>query len=128
MKEQDNKTKWLHLRMSEEEHKSLIKAFRKSTCRKLAEYARKALLAKPVVGSYRNQSLDDFMAEMIRLRNELSAVGNNFNQAVKKLHTLDRSQQVEQWMIVTEMDRRSLQRSIESIEKTIGKIADQWLR
>jgi hypothetical protein len=33
--------------------------------------------------------LDDFMIEMIALRNELTAIGNNYNQTVKRLHTLD---------------------------------------
>jgi hypothetical protein len=34
----------------------------------MSDYARKILLGKPVVATYRNQSLDDFMAEMMQLR------------------------------------------------------------
>jgi|SRR5665213_1456836 len=128
MKEETNKTKWLHLRLSEDEHKQVHRQFSKTTCRKLSDYARKILLGKPVTGTYRNQSLDDFMSEMIRLRADLNAVGNNFNQAVKKLHSLDHTQQVQQWMIATELNRRALQKSIEAIENSIGKIADQWLQ
>ena len=56
--------------------------------RKLSDYARKILLGKPIVATYRNQSLDDFMTEMFVLRNELNAIGNNFNQVVKRLHIL----------------------------------------
>jgi len=128
MKDENNKTKWLHLRLSENEHQQIGKQFSKSTCRKLSDYARKILLGKPLVSTYRNQSLDDFMTEVIRLRGDLNAAGNNFNQAVKKLHTLDHTTEVQQWIIAAEMDKRMLQRSITAIENCIAKIADQWLQ
>ena len=128
MKEQSNRTKWVRARLTEDEHKQLNKGFAKTTCRKLSDYVRKELLGKPVVGTYRNQSLDDFMTEMIHLRIELNAAGNNFNQAVKKLHTLTRTEQVEQWIIVYEFAKRDLQKSIDTIENRISKIADQWLQ
>ena len=128
MEKETNKTKWLHLRLSEDEHKQLNKQFSKTTCRKLSDYARKILFGKPVVGIHRNQSLDDFMTEMIQLRKELNAVGNNFNQAVKKLHILDHAGQVQQWAIAYELSKRSVQKSVENIENVISKIADQWLQ
>jgi hypothetical protein len=62
-KENDNRTKWLHLRLNPEEYAQLHRQFNKTTCRKLSDYARKILLSKPVTTTYRNQSLDDFMAE-----------------------------------------------------------------
>ncbi len=87
--QKSNRTKWLHVRLKPEEYDVLNKNFSKTTYHKLSDYARKILLAKPLTTTYRNASLDDFMTEMIQLRNELNAIGNNFNQAVKKLHTLD---------------------------------------
>lgn len=54
----------------------------------MSTWARQALLNKTIVTVTRNQSEDDMMAEIIRLRNELNAIGKNFNQAVKKLNTL----------------------------------------
>ena len=64
--------------------------FSKTTCRKLSEYARNVLLQKPVIIKFRNQSADDFLDEMILLKNELNAIGNNYNQSVKRLHTLEK--------------------------------------
>ena len=62
----------------------------KTTCRKLSDYVTEiSCLESLLIVPTRNQSLDDFMAEAIRLRNELNRIGNNFNQAVKKLHTLN---------------------------------------
>lgn len=89
MKEKDtNKTRWLHVRLSEDEYAQVQKAFKKTTCRKLSQYTRNKLLDKHLTTYYRNKSLDDFMAEMILLRNDLNAVGNNFNQAVRKLNSM----------------------------------------
>jgi transcriptional regulator of NAD metabolism len=48
---------------------------------------------------YRNQSADEFLAEMIQLKHELNAIGNNFNQAVHKLHTLDHTADIKAWAI-----------------------------
>jgi len=50
------------------------------------------MLAKPI--TYRNSSADAFLSEMIGLKKELSAIGKNFNQMVKKLHAFDHSSDV----------------------------------
>jgi hypothetical protein len=129
MSEQNNKrTKWLHLRLKPVEYHQIHKAFSKTTCRKISEYARKILLSKPLTATYRNQSLDDFMAEMMKLRTELNSVGNNFNQAVKKLHTLQQISEFKSWIISYERDRQNLLSVVEEIKNRINKIADQWLQ
>ena len=128
MKEQTNRTKWLHLRLTPDEYQKIMKEFNKSTCLKISDYARKNLLQKPIVNTYRNQSLDDFMAEMIRLRGELNVIGNNFNQAVKKLHTLHQITDFKQWLINYELDKKILFNKVDEIKKHIQKFAESWLR
>ena len=128
MKEQNNRTKWLHLRLTPDEYQKIVKEFSKSTCRKLSDYARKNLLQKPIVNTYRNQSLDDFMAEMIHLRSELNAIGNNFNQAVKKLHTLHQIADFKHWLISYELEKKILFNKVDEIKKEIQKIAESWLQ
>lgn len=129
MKEQNNnRTKWLHLRLSPDEHQKIVKEFSKSTCRKLSDYARKNLLQKPIVKTYRNQSLDDFMAEMMRLRGELNAIGNNFNQAVKKLHTLNQISDFKHWLISYELEKKLLFNKVDEVKKQIQKMAESWLQ
>src|SRR4051812_27911709 len=104
MKEQSNRTKWLHLRLRPEEYSKIQKQHSKTTCLKISDYARKVLLDKPTIVRYRNQSLDDFMVETIKLRAELNSVGNNFNQAVKKLHALQQIPEFRQWILAYESD------------------------
>ncbi len=74
----------------------------------------------------RNQSLDDFMAEMIELRNQLSAIGNNFNQAVKKLHTLEQIPDFKTWIITSDMQKQILFNKLDEIKKRINQFAEKW--
>ena len=129
MEEQiNNRTKWLHVRLKPEEYNVMQKNFSKTTCRKLSEYARKILLSKPITATYRNKSLDDFMTEMMELRKELNAIGNNFNQAVKKLHTLQRIEEFKGWLTMYETDEKELVNKVDEIKNHINIISERWLQ
>ena len=123
-----NLSKWLHIRLNEEDYNRINNKFSKSTCRKLSEYARRVLLDKAVTVNQRNQSLDDFMTEMIRLRNELNAIGNNFNQAVKKLHTLNQLTEFKTWLILNENNQKILVEKVDEIKSKINQISEKWLQ
>ncbi|WP_428231837.1 plasmid mobilization protein [Flavobacterium sp.] len=126
--ENKNRTKWLHLRLTSTEYEMLKKQFGKSTCRKLSDYARKNLLHKPVVLKYRNESLDELMSELIILRKDLNAIGNNFNQAVKKLHTLVQISEFKHWITVYELEKKILFNSVNKIKKHIENLSKKWLQ
>jgi len=124
----NNKSKWLHLRLSEAEQKKLQSYFSKTTCRKLSEYARKRLLDKPITTTYRNQSLDDLMTELSKLRTELNHIGNNFNQAVKRLHTLQQIVEFRTWLMSYELNRNILWGKIDEIKNHLQKLTEIWLQ
>ncbi len=89
---------------------------------------RRVLFNKPITVHQRNQSLDDFMTEMIQLRTELNIIGNNFNQAVKKLHTLQQIPEFKNWIITYELEKKILLNKVDEIKNRINKIADEWLQ
>lgn len=126
--EKKNRTRWLHLRLSEQEYNVLQKYFAEALCPKLSDFARKNLLRKPVVLKYRNQSLDEMISELTRLRSELNPIGNNFNQAVKKLHSLSQISDLKMWIMSFETDKKMLFNSIEEIRITIRNLAEKWLQ
>ena len=129
MKEEKTfRTRIIGLRLTAEEYEKIEKRFKNSTSRKLSEYVRCLLFNKPVTVFQRNQSLDDFMAEMIQLRTELNNIGNNFNQAVKKLHTLHQIAEFRSWLINYELEKQTLFNKIDEIKNRINKIADEWLQ
>ncbi|MNY23334.1 hypothetical protein D3C86_1569960 [compost metagenome] len=127
-KENTNRTRWIHLRLTPSEMDLLKSRFEKSLCPKLSDFARKNLLGKPVVLKYRNESVDDFIIEITKLRADLNAVGNNYNQAVKKLHTLNQISNFRNWIISSEKDKKRLFESIEKIKTCVFKLAEKWLQ
>jgi len=127
-RENSNRTRIIGLRLTTEEYAKIEKRWKASTCRKLSDYVRHNLFEKPVVSSYRNQSTDDFMAEMSQLRTELNHIGNNFNQAVKRLHTLSQIAEFKSWLIAYEVEKKPLFNKVDEIKKHIQKIAETWLQ
>jgi hypothetical protein len=120
-------SKWLHIRLKEDEYDRIQKKFKQSIDRKLSQYARKVLLNKPITVNYRNQSLDDFMHEMISLRNELNAIGNNLNQTVKRLHSLEDFDEIKIWLLLNETATQIITKKVTEIKNKIGQINDIWL-
>ncbi len=116
------------LRLTLTEYQHLEKKWKNSTCRKLSDYVRRCVFEKPIVTFYRNQSLDDLMAEVIRLRNELNGIGNNFNQAVKKLHTLYQIAEFRSWLITYELEKQILLKKVDEIKNDIQKMGEKWLQ
>jgi len=128
MKEKQISTEkqWISFRVKPGEYKTIHKHFEDSTCKKMSEYARKVLLNKPVVFTYRNQTADEFLSVAAGLRKELNAIGNNFNQAVKKLHTLRGFEEFKAWYITLELERQTLLNKVEEIKKLTVQIHAKW--
>jgi ribosomal protein L29 len=124
----ENRKRIVGVRFTIKEYEQIEKKWKDSTCRKLSEYVRKIIFNKPIVATYRNKSLDDLMTELIQLKKELNGIGNNFNQAVKKLHTVHQIPEFRQWLEVYETEKNLLLNKVEEIKNVTGKIGEQWLQ
>lgn len=114
--------RWINIRVNEEEYRRIEKLYKTTTCRALSEYTRNLLLNRPVTVKYRNTSLDIFLEEIIKLKNELNAIGNNFNQAVKKLHTLERIPEFRTWILINEVDKDKFIKKVDEIKEKLVNI------
>lgn len=123
-----HRNRWLTIRLSKEEEDSLLKFSRKTTCRSLSEYGRSVLLKEPVVVRFRNGSADDFLEEMVGLKKELNAIGNNFNQAVHRLHTLNEIPDVKLWILMSESQRVTLLKKTDDLLQKLTQIHALWLQ
>ncbi|MFT4155189.1 plasmid mobilization protein [Parafilimonas sp.] len=126
--EKINRSELLQVRLTPKESERIHQKFSHSTCRKFSDYVRKKLLDKPIAIYTRNQSLDDFMAEMIVLRNELNAIGNNYNQIVKRLHSLQHVEEIKTWLLLNESSKQILLKKVDEIKSKINQINEQWLQ
>jgi len=130
MKKQENEVRkiFIKIRMNETELKLVKKNQAQTTERNLSEYIRKVSMQKPVTVKYRNQSADDFLKEMLGLKKELNAIGNNFNQAVHKLHILDKIPEFRVWITHYESLQQSLANKVEEIKLKVSQLYEQWLQ
>jgi hypothetical protein len=125
-KKNANRVRIVTMRLTIEEYDKMEAKFKTTTCRKLSEYMRNVLLEKKITVFTRNKSMDDFMAELIRLRSDLNAIGNNFNQVVKKLHVLPSSTELKVWIMVNESAKECVLKKIDEIKLSINKFSDRW--
>ncbi len=117
---------WVNTRFSSTEFETLQQHFKTSTHKDLACYVREVVLKKPVNVNFRNQSVDDFVTDMTAMRRELNAIGNNFNQAVHRLHSLQQLPELRQWLLLNEQDKTQLFRQLESIQTRINQLYKLW--
>src|SRR4030095_1761820 len=120
------RSKWLTIRLNEDEEKTLNNLYRRTTSSGLSEYARDVLLKQPVNVIHRNQTADEFLAEMILLKNELNAIGKNFNQVVHKIHTLDHVPEIKVWALLNETSKKVFMKKVDEIKERMNQIYEQW--
>lgn len=119
-------TRKVTVRFTKEEFRKLNTGFKSTTKRRLSGYIRSVLLHEPITVYSRNQSFDDFVAEMILLKNELKAIGNNFNQSVKKLHTMQHDSAIKTWALINENSKQLFFKKVDEINSKIAQLTDKW--
>ena len=126
-KTKNNLIKRVTIRFSPEEFEKIYKSYKRTTRRRLSEYFRFIMLGKPITVYTRYQSLDNFQTELMLLKNELKAIGNNLNQVVKKLNSMDSFPEVKIWQLEHEKRRVDYMEKVNQINSKIGQISEQWL-
>jgi MobC-like protein len=130
MKKHENevRSKMVVVRMNETEFELAEKFRKKTTERYPSTYMRKLSLQKPVTVKYRNESADDFLLDMLNLKKELNAIGNNFNQAVHKLHILEKIPEFRVWVQQYDGLQKVLISKVEEIKLRMNQLYEQWLQ
>lgn len=126
--ESEVRKKMVVVRMNETEFRQLEKFQKKTTEKDTSSYLRKVALQKPVTVKYRNESADDFLLDMLNLKKELNAIGNNFNQAVHKLHILDKIPEFRVWVQQYDGLQKVLISKVEEIKLRMNQLYEQWLQ
>lgn len=118
----------MSVRFKLKEYNKINTAFKSTTKKKLSEYIRFVLLEKPVTVYTRDRSLDEFMTELVCLRNELSAIGSNFNQLVKRLHTASHFQEIQSLALAAEKQQKNFSEKVTEINQKIAQLSVRWLQ
>jgi MobC-like protein len=124
--EQQIRTEWFTIRMTKAEYQQLERLAATTISSSLSDYGRRVLLQKPVSILSRNQSLDDFLADMLLLRKDLRQIGGHFNQAVHRLHTLKAKADIQHWLLLNEQDKNRLFQFHEKIFTQLNEANRLW--
>lgn len=122
------RTEWIHIRLTPAEASKINERFRKTAYKDLSSYIRKVLLCKPVTIVIRNQSFDQFIQEMILLKNELSAIGNNLNQIARKINSYAATPSLKLLMESYRLMKDSVDTKITGIKIKLNQFSDSWLQ
>ncbi|MGF7072330.1 plasmid mobilization protein [Mucilaginibacter sp. 3215] len=125
-KKEDKRIQWKNLRFKPEEYQLLENRFKKTRFRKLSEYMRNVLLEKPITVNYRDKAMDDVLEEMILLRQELNAIGNNLNQAMRSINSAHGNADTRLWMNLISVINSKLEPAIDQIKERMNQYADIW--
>lgn len=126
--ESEVRNKMVVVRMNESEINQLTKFQKRTTEKDTSSYLRKVALQKPITVKYRNESADDFLMDMLNLKKELNAIGNNFNQAVHKLHILDKIPEFRVWVQQYDGLQKVLISKVDEIKLRMNQLYEQWLQ
>lgn len=123
-----NRTCCIQLNFTPEEYAKIEDQWTATTCRTRSNYLRNQIFEKPITINYRDQSIDEYMSEIIQLRVELNVLVNNCNQTEKKQ---DEPQQITSCIdsnFKVELQKEQLLVKVEEIENHIQKMAEKWLQ
>jgi hypothetical protein len=124
--EDANRLKRVTTRFKEDEFKVIDNRFKKTRFRKLSEYIRSVLLEKPVTVMYRDKSMDEVLEELILLRKELNAIGNNLNQTVRNINSAHGGADTRLWINLLGVINSKLEPSINQIKDRMNNYAELW--
>lgn len=123
---EENRSHRLIVRFKPTEFEQIEKRFKKTLFRKLSEYTRHVLLEKTITVTYRDKAMDDILEELILLRRELNAIGNNLNQSVRNINAAHGNADAKLWMNLLTTVSNRVEPAINHIKEQMNQYADLW--
>ncbi|MDO3627533.1 hypothetical protein [Mucilaginibacter sp. BT774] len=123
---EENRSIGYTLQLKPDEYRLLKARFQKTQFRKMSEYMRSVLLEEPVTVNYRDKAMDDVLEELVLLRRELNAIGNNLNQAMHTIKAAPDCADTRLWMNLMSIINSKLEPSIAQIKERMNQYADIW--
>jgi hypothetical protein len=125
-KQEEKRSRRVITRFKPKEFELLESRFKKTLFRKLSEYIRNVLLERNITVTYRDKAMDDILEELILLRRELNAVGNNLNQAMRNINTAHGQSDARLWLnLLTKISGR-VEPAINQIKEQMNQYAEIW--
>ncbi len=124
--EEQNRERKVTTRFKPIEFKVLDARFKKTRFLKLSEYIRSVLLEKPITVNHRDKSMDEMLEELALLRRELNAIGNNLNQAVRKINSAHENSANRLWLNLLSIIGSKVDPAIGQIKERMQYFSEIW--
>ncbi|MDT3401056.1 hypothetical protein QE417_000128 [Mucilaginibacter terrae] len=124
--EEENRERKITTRFKPGEFILIDRRFRKTRFRKMSEYIRCVLLEKPLTIIYRDKSMDDMLEELALLRRELTAIGNNLNQAVRQINAAHGDADNRLWLSLMSIISSKVDPAIAQIKDRMQNFSEIW--
>lgn len=123
---EENRERKITTRFKSAEFLLIDRRFKKTRFRKMSEYIRCVLLEKPLTIIYRDKSMDDMLEELALLRRELSAIGNNLNQAVRQINAAHGDADNRLWLSLMSIIGSKVDPAIAQIKDRMQNFSEIW--
>ena len=94
----------------------------------MSELLRAIITKEPITLYTKDGTLGVVMEELVLLRRELSAVGNNLNQITRHLNSIQRGEGRGALMAQASLTISQVQGKIEKLYPLISKLSSKWLQ
>ncbi|RFZ90117.1 hypothetical protein D0C36_23020 [Mucilaginibacter conchicola] len=124
----EKRTLLFKIRLKPSEFQVLESRFKKTAHQNLSEFSRAMLLGKAVTVIHRDKAMDELLEELVLLRKELNAVGNNLNQAVRNINSAHGNADSRLLMGLLQVINSKVEPAIMDIKRSITEYAEVWLQ
>lgn len=125
-KETETRSRKVTTRFYPSEYEVLEKRFKKTPYKDMSEYSRHVILEKEITVTYRDKAMDEVLEELILLRRELNAIGNNLNQAVRNINSAHGGADTRLWTNLLGVVNAKLEPTIIHIKDRMNQFAELW--
>ncbi|MEE1898689.1 plasmid mobilization relaxosome protein MobC [Flavobacterium rakeshii] len=126
--ENNNRKRRIYVRLTDKEFTTLESRCKNTTCRSISDYVRHCLFSKPITTITRDASADEAITQMSHLNRELNAIGNNFNQLVRKVNASSQAVEMKGQLLLFDSQKKTLFFKIDEVKEQLRKLAEKWLQ
>lgn len=126
--ENNNRKRRIYVRLTDKEFTTLESRCENTTCRSVSDYVRHCLFNRQITTIIRNASADEAITQMSHLNRELNAIGNNFNQLVRKVNASLQAAEVKGLLLLFNNQKKTLFSKIDEVKEQLQKLAEKWLQ
>lgn len=117
----------LYLRVNDKKYRELWTLLKKSEHQDMSSLLRDIISNRPVKVFTRDETLDNVMGELARLRTEIRAIGININQITRHFNTWPEPQKKAFYARVAFKEYQAIEVKVEDLLGIVSKLAKRWL-